>query len=250
LIISALFFVVAGCDNRKPTNSDNTGDGGDDGGDDDQITYNFDGYAYRDLTNHTDIVRVTIKRNDAPYSSAIAKVNNHGIPHQGDGVYYGSDYGLLIEGGNRFDIQIEEDEYETVLFFNLPDSFSIIDIQRHNPGGYDRFIQWSECQQAGYFYFVVHAKNADDTLVEQYSVQIDSLQYYWNIPNQTWRDVNSLLVPDTYYVSIVAVTRGLTTIPGTGFTVPDNLAGPGFTGITGNFSAGLLAPKDSIIVTQ
>ncbi|MCP4634030.1 MAG: hypothetical protein GY855_13980 [candidate division Zixibacteria bacterium] len=250
VLLMAVCLTCTACDDRKPTSSDNPGDGGDDSGDDDQITYNFDGYAFRDLTRHTDIVQMTIYRNNAPYSSAIAKVNNNGVAHQGNGIYAGSDYGMLNEGSNRFDISIEEDDYETVLFFEIPDSFSVISIERHNPGGYDRYIQWSECQQAGYFYLAVHGKNSEEHLVEQYQVAVDNLQYFWNIPNQTWRNANLILVPDIYYVSIVAVTRGLTTIPGAGFTVPQNLTGVGFPGITGNFSAGLLAPKDSIIVTH
>ncbi|GAG33000.1 unnamed protein product, partial [marine sediment metagenome] len=191
-----------------------------------------------------------ILRDSIPYTSADVRVNSYPVSHQSEGIYIDSDYGLLIEGDNQLRIIINEDNFNKVLHFTIPDSFRVIDISRHNPGAYDRFIRWSQSPQALNFYLALRHKDYDQHGVEQYSATIASPQYYWNIPTQAFRTPDLFIVTGIYYLYIVGYTSGLTSFEGAGFTIPSGDEGSGIPGIPGNFSTGLLAPVDSFIVTH
>ena len=244
---TALVIAFVGCDNRKGVNTGTPGGGGDGGNG--EVTYRIDSYAFRDLVQRVDIVWVSVDRNASPYNNASVRINNHTLALADTGVYLESDYGLLEIGQNRLTVEIQEDNLNKSLFFVIPDSFSVIEIARHNPGAYDRFIRWSECRQASKFLLAVRGRNSEQTGVAQYSAFIDTLQYFYNIPTQAFRNRDLIIVPDIYYLYIVGYTSGLTSFEGTDFSIPSGYEGAGFSGIPGNFSAGLMAPLDSFIVT-
>ncbi|MBD3168404.1 MAG: hypothetical protein GF307_02900 [candidate division Zixibacteria bacterium] len=236
------------CDNRKPTDGGSGGGGGNGGGGDPEVIYKIDGYAFRDLEDRTDLVWAKILRNGDEYSLADVRFNGEKINHVGNGSYYASDYGILEEGDNTFRVVIVEDNFDENLEFTIPDSFRINDHPRHNPGGQARMLEWTPSQQATGFFFSVKGRNSEANNVAVYDTIIPAQQYFKAVPDTAFRNPERILIPDIYVIHVIAVTSGLTPFSGVTFPVPD-LPGYGFPGIEGNFSAGLLAPPDSFIVT-
>jgi hypothetical protein len=213
-------------------------------------TYKFtiDGVVVKDMNYREDIAYFVVQRDSLPFDSAVITVESETLSSYGSGEYY---FAL------PFTVFIPRDTLNIIIScasdsvtFNkrivMPDTFRITDIlpSRLDPGGDSRVIYWTASQYAsGYFVVVSHSPAVGHNALVSYNSTTET------IDRSAFRTSQDGLITGTYPVYVVSYRESFLSYIGMIFAIPDSLPTGNIDGANGTIGAGVIAPKDSIVVT-
>ncbi|MCJ7508146.1 MAG: hypothetical protein MUO85_05370 [candidate division Zixibacteria bacterium] len=213
-------------------------------------TYKFtiDGVLVKDMNLMQDIAYFIVQRDSLPFDSADVIVEGDTLESYGSGEYYLVGPFTTFHPNDTLDITITS-ESDSVTFTKkiiMPDTFRITDIApgRLNPGGGSSVIYWTASQYASGYFVVVSNPPAvgHNALVDYNSTQEEILQ-------SAFQDIHNNVIPGIYSVYVVSYRESFL-LYDPYFDLPNGLPRDNlqFYEANGTIGAGVIAPKDSIIV--
>lgn len=208
----------------------------------------INGALVKDMTNSQDIVEFIVRRDSVLFDSAIVTVDGDTIASYGyGGRYYRVTLANKLHPKDTLNIVISSPSDSVVFTKNIimPDTFHITYIlpNRDNPGGETRNIYWTLSQYTSGYFVVVSCSSAvgHNKLVDYNSTQE-------TIDPSAFRTSQGGIVPGTYSVYVVSYRESFISYTGIPFSLPSGLPSGNINGASGTIGAGVIAPKDYIIV--
>ena len=209
----------------------------------------INGALVKDMTNNWDIVEFIIRRDSVLFNSAIVTVDGDTIASYGNGRYFRLTLANKLHPKDTLNIVISSSSDSVVFTKNIimPDTFHITYIlpNRDNPGGGTRNIYWTLSQYtSGYFVVVSYPSAVGHNQLVSYNSTQET------IDPSAFRTSQGDLVSGTYSVYVVSYRESFVSYTGIPFSLPSGLPSGNINGASGTIGAGVIAPKDYIIVPQ
>lgn len=239
ILVLGILMTLASCDSRKSPINPPSG-----------ATFDVDFTAVRDFSTRHSVVRILFDRNGLGFEDAQITINGIQIPSAGGAIYYLETPNIVMPLGiDSVRFLSHEDTYDEIVEFVMPDSFGVTDINpRFNQGGEDVSIQWSSPAGGTRYALIVQASNWELNDTAPLRVYFDLPTTTFTIPDTTFENSSGILVPDIYYIYLVAFNGGFGSYDGMTFFLPDGIPARHISEPTGSMRYGTVAPRDSIIV--
>ncbi len=158
----------------------------------------------RDLSTGYNLVDISFKRDNVPFSDAIIRVGNDTIPNAGGEYYYiNSSQFNLSSGSNQIFFGSPEDNYSQSVYINIPGNFEIESVvPQINPAALDVTVTWSLSNGATKYLLVVATENHGFDGTSPFFTQINSPVATHLVPESTFEDAIGDIVDAVYYVYV------------------------------------------------
>jgi hypothetical protein len=199
------------------------------------------------MEHNCDFVEFNILKDSSPYDSAMITVNDDTIPNTGNGIYCSYMVELVPKSAHSVKVVCPNHNFSLSRYINVPDTFHITDIlpSRQNPGGDTTYIYWTASQyNAGCFVVVSHPPAAGHNERVNYSSAMETI-----LPSAFRSSRTDILIEGTYSVYVVSYCESFL-LYNFYFNFPYGLPKDNLSGAKGTIGAGVIAPKDSIVVTK
>jgi hypothetical protein len=236
LVVSLCLFLFIGCEN-KPTSPETT------------YKFTINGVVVKDINYREDIAYFVVQRDSIPFDSAVITIEGDTVSSYGSGEYYSVSPFTVFWPKDTLDIVISCDSTTFSKRIVMPDTFHITNIwpPQENPNGDPRYVSWSGSDSASGYFIAVF--NSSDSQAVGYTSLVDyNFTENREVPRTTFRNSSQTeVIPGTYYVYVVAYRESFL-LYDFGFDLPGGLPTGNIDGANGTIGAGVIAPKDSIIV--
>jgi len=239
IVIIGVLTSLISCDSRKSAVNPPSG-----------ASFDVDFTAVRDFSTSRSVVRILFDRNGFGFEDAQITINNIPIPSAGGGIYYLETPNIVMPLGiDSVRFRSHEDTYDEIIEFVMPEIFGVTEIDPwFNANGDDVDIRWTSAPGATRYALIVMASNWEINGTDPLRVYFDLPTTSFTIPDTTFETTTGMLVPDVYYIYLVAFNGGFGSYGGMTFFLPEGIPARPLSEPSGYMRYGTVAPRDSIVV--